>query len=109
MRRRHGADKLNIHHNSKDLYDLWKFIPNQAADLQNGDEVVLYESIMKGAGSWGTWHGFVGKPAKVLDRREKSILFQREDGTLKSYRLTSWRLFKALRLAAGAENQDVRY
>lgn len=107
--RKHGKDKLNIHHKSKDLYELWRFIPNQAADLQTGDEVMLYESIMKGGGSWGTWHGFVGAPAKVLDRREKSIVFEREDGTIRSYRLDSWRYFKALRLAVGAEGQDVRY
>lgn len=107
--RKHGNNKLNIHHNSKDLYELWKFLPNQAADLKNGDEVMLYESIMKGGGSWGTWHGFVGKPAKVIDIREKSILFQREDGTFRSYRLTSWRSFKAVRLAVAAEGQDVRY
>lgn len=107
--RRHGKDKLNIHHNSKDLYELWKFIPNQAADLKNGDEVMLYESIMKGGGSWGTWHGFVGKLAKVIDRREKSILFLREDNTTKIYHLSSWRLFKTVRLAVGTEGQDVRY
>lgn len=107
--RKHGKDKLNVHHKSKDLYELWKFIPNQADSVQNGDEVMLYESIMKGGGSWGTWHGFFGKPAKVIDRRENSILFLREDNTTRAYRLSSWRYFKVVRLAAAAENQDVRY